>query len=104
MGDSLLRLPAAVRMRNAAALWAELQKSLRAEAAGLTAQAGRELRLNAAELVDFDSSVLSVLLSSARLCGDHGLRLQVLGAPPALRDLARLYGIDEVLWPAPLAA
>jgi phospholipid transport system transporter-binding protein len=104
MGDSLLRLPAQVLLINAAALWADLQKSLRAEAAGLTAQAARELQLNAAELVEFDSSVLSLLLSGARLCAEHGLQLQVRGEPPALRDLARLYGIDELLWPAAVAA
>lgn len=104
MGDSLLRLPAAVLLNNAAAVWAELQNSLRAEAAGLTAQAGRELQLNATELVDFDSSVLSLLLSGARLCAEHGLRLQVLGEPQSLRALARLYGIDELLWPAQVPA
>lgn len=100
MGDSLLRLPATVLMSNAAAVWAELGRSLRAEAAGLTAQAGRELQLNAGELADFDSSVLSLLLSGARLCTEHGLQLRVLGEPAALRELARLYGIDELLWPA----
>lgn len=99
MGDSLLRLPATVLLANAAQLWADLQKSLRAEAAGVTAQAGRELHLNASELTDFDSSVLSVLLSGARLCSEHGLQLKVLGEPAALRDLARLYGVDGLLWP-----
>ena len=98
MGESLLRLPESVRLGNAAACWRDLQHSLRAEAAGVTAQAGRELQLNAASLTDFDSSVLSLLLSGARLCADHGLRLRVLGEPQGLRELARLYGIDEVIW------
>lgn len=104
MGDSLIRLPASVLLANAAAVWAEWQRTLRAEAAGITAEAGRELSVNAAELVDFDSSVLSLLLSAARLCTEHGLRLRVLGAPPQLRELACLYGIDELLWPSALQA
>lgn len=102
MGDSLIRLPASVLLANAAAVWADWQRTLSAEAAGITAQAGRELQVNAAELLDFDSSVLSLLLSAARLCTEHGLRLKVLGAPVKLRELARLYGIDELLWPSEL--
>ncbi len=100
MGDSLIRLPAHVLLANAAALWADWSRSLQAEAASVSAEAGSELQVNAAELVEFDSSVLSLLLGAARLCTEHGLRLRVLGAPDALRDLARLYGIDELLWPA----
>lgn len=102
MADSLIRLPARVRLAQAAAIWREWQRSLLAEAAGVTAQAGRELRVNAAELQDFDSSVLSLLLSTARLCSEHGLRLRVVGAPAKLRELAGLYGIDDLLWPSEL--
>jgi len=101
MGDSLIRLPASVLLANVASVWADWQRSLSAEAAGVTAQAGRELQVNAAELSEFDSSVLSLLLSGARLCAEHGLRLRVQGAPDKLRELAKLYGIDELLWPAP---
>ncbi len=104
MGDTLLRLPAAVQLANASALWREWEAKLRAEAAGVSAQAGREVRLNAAELAAFDSSALSLLLSCARLCRQHGLNLEIHGAPQALRDLARLYGLDELLWPVALPA
>jgi phospholipid transport system transporter-binding protein len=104
MGDSLIRLPATVLLANVAALWADWQRSLKAEAAGVTAQAGRELQVNAAELSQFDTSVLSLLLSASRLCTEHGLTLRVQGAPDKLRQLAKLYGIDELLWPSELAA
>ncbi|WP_164846022.1 STAS domain-containing protein [Inhella crocodyli] len=104
MGDTLLRLPATVQLANASALWREWESKLRAEAAGVSAQAGREVRLNAAELTAFDSSALSLLLSCARLCRQHGLNLEVHSAPPALRDLARLYGLDVLLWPGAVPA
>ncbi len=100
MGESLIRLPACVQLANAATLWLDWERTLRAEAAGITAQAGQELQVNASELQDFDSSALSLLLGAGRLCAEHGLRLRVMGAPTKLRELARLYGIDGLLWPA----
>lgn len=103
-GDAFLRLPATVQLANASALWREWEAKLRAEAAGVSAQAGHEVRINAAELTAFDSSALSLLLSCARLCREHGLQLEIHGAPSALRDLARLYGLDELLWPAAVVA
>ncbi len=104
MGEALLRLPATVQLANASALWREWETKLRAEAACVSAQAGREVRLNAAELQTFDSSALSLLLSCARLCRQHGLALQVHDAPAGLRDLARLYGVEDLLWAPALLA
>ena len=98
--DGLIKSLATVQMGNAGAVWQDWERALRAEAAGVTAQAGSELQVNAAELQAFDSSVLSVLLSGARLCAEHGLKLRTESAPTQLRDLARLYGVDELLWPA----
>ncbi len=99
MGDSLLRLPASVLLAQAAALSRQWQTSLRAEAAGVAAAAGREVQISAAELVNFDSSVLSLLLGCARVCHQHGLALRVQDAPAPLRELAQLYGVDELIWP-----
>lgn len=104
MGDAHLRLPASVLLANASGLWGEWQAKLQAEAAGVGAQAGRAVQLNAAGLTDFDSSALSLLLACARLCRQHGLGLSIHGAPGSLRDLARLYGIDELLWPVDQAS
>ncbi|MBB5203318.1 phospholipid transport system transporter-binding protein [Inhella inkyongensis] len=98
MPESLLRLPANVLLAQAGALWSQWQASLKAEAAGVAAAAGREVQISAAELSDFDSSVLSLLLGCARLCQQHGLALKVHAAPPALEDLARLYGVHELIW------
>ncbi|MBN8504148.1 MAG: STAS domain-containing protein [Burkholderiales bacterium] len=101
--DSQLRLPATVQMSSAGAVWQDLQRCLQAEAASLTAHAGHELPVNLAELQAFDSSALSLLLSSARLCAEHGLKLRIEGAPAKLRELARLYGVEELLWPSAVA-
>jgi len=98
-GESLLRLPAAVLLAQAAALSRQWQASLTAEAAGVAAAAGREVHISAAELVNFDSSVLSLLLGCARVCHQHGLALRVQDAPTPLRELAQLYGVDELIWP-----
>jgi phospholipid transport system transporter-binding protein len=103
-GEAFLRLPATVQLANAAVLWREWEAKLRAEATCVSAQAGQQVGINASELTAFDSSALSLLLSCARLCAQHGLRLEIRDAPAALRDLARLYGLEELLWPAAVPA
>ena len=99
MTGNLLRLPASVRVDAAPAVWASLQSSLRAEAAQISNGAGAELSINAADLQQFDSAVLTLLLSAARLCSELGLRLRVLNVPAKLQELARVYGVAELLWP-----
>lgn len=97
---SALKLPARLRMDGARAAWAQLAPALRAEAAQVLAAAGREVRLSAALLTDFDSSALSLLLSAARQCGEQGAALKLDDAPDKLRELARVYGVADLLWPA----
>ena len=63
------------------------------------AAAGREVRLSAAGLTDFDSSALSLLLSAARQCSEQGATLKLDDAPEKLRELARVYGVSELFWP-----
>ncbi|RTL19811.1 MAG: STAS domain-containing protein [Burkholderiales bacterium] len=100
---SALKLPARLRMDGAHAAWTQLAPALRAEAAQVLAAAGREVRLSAAPLTDFDSSALSLLLSAARQCGEQGAVLRLDDAPHKLRELARVYGVAELIWP-PVAA
>lgn len=95
----MLKLPASIRLSEASGLWRALEAGLRAEAAQVRNAAGASLRLNAAELHDFDSAALTLLLQASRLCGQQGLRLEVHGAPPKLQELARVYGVAELLWP-----
>ncbi|MCV2356207.1 STAS domain-containing protein [Paucibacter sp. B2R-40] len=99
MSAQMLKLPSSVRVDAAPALWSSLQASLRAEAAQVSNGAGAELSINAAELQQFDSVVLTLLLSAARLCADLGLHLRVLNVPAKLQELARVYGVAELLWP-----
>jgi len=95
-----LKLPSRLRTDGARAAWAQMSPALRAEAAQVLAAAGREVRLSAAELTDFDSSALSLLLSAGRQCTEQGATLKLDNAPDKLRELARVYGVAELLWPA----
>ncbi|QPF72555.1 STAS domain-containing protein [Roseateles sp. DAIF2] len=95
----MLKLPASVRLAQATGLWTQLQAGLRAEAAQIGNAAGKTLGLNAGELREFDSSALTLLLQAARLCGQQGLTLQIHNAPAKLQELARVYGVAELLWP-----
>ena len=99
MPVSMLKLPARLRLDDASAVWDSLSASLRAEAAQVRSAAGAQVQINAAELQQFDSSVLSVLLSALRLCEAEGMRLHVKQVPAKLQELARVYGVDELLWP-----
>lgn len=99
-----LKLPQRLRMDGARAAWAQMSPALRAEAAQVLAAAGREVRLSAAGLSDFDSSALSLLLSAARQCREQGAVLKLDDAPDKLRELARVYGVAELLWGSSPAA
>jgi phospholipid transport system transporter-binding protein len=98
-----LKLPARLRMDGAPAVWAQMSPALSAEAAQVMTAAGREVRLSGAALADFDSSALSLLLSAARQCSAQGLTLRLDDAPPKLQELARVYGVSELLWPGVVA-
>lgn len=98
---SALKLPARLRLDDARATWLQLSPALRADAAQVLAAAGRELRLSAQALADFDSAALSVLLSAVRQCTEQGVALKIDGAPEKLRELARVYGVSELLWDQP---
>jgi phospholipid transport system transporter-binding protein len=97
---STLKLPTRLRMDGARAEWAQMSPALRAEAAQVLAAAGREVRLSAAALTDFDSSALSLLLSAARQCSEQGVKLKLDDVPDKLRELARVYGVAELFWSA----
>lgn len=95
----MLKLPESVRLDEAPQLWAHLQAGLKAEAAQVGNAAGKALQLNAGELRHFDSTALTLLLGAARLCSQQGLSLQIHNAPDKLQELARVYGVTELLWP-----
>lgn len=53
--------------------------------------------VEASDLRHFDSSALAVVLDLRRQALAQGRTLELVSAPPRLRELAALYGVDELL-------
>jgi phospholipid transport system transporter-binding protein len=69
-----------------------------AEACSLLQALGDETdRIDASALTAFDTSVLALILEARRRAEQRGKLLVVHGAPPKLLQLARLYGVEELL-------
>ena len=64
---------------------------------GLHAQSGPQVVVDAAALSRFDSAALALLLEFRRESLALGKRFLVRGLPVRLSDLARLYGIIDLL-------
>jgi phospholipid transport system transporter-binding protein len=63
--------------------------------------AGGTLRVDASVLADLDTSALAVLLEGRRQAQARGLGWQLDAAPPKLRQLAGLYGVQDLLLTPP---
>lgn len=88
----MLTLPATVTI-------AEARDAMRALAQSAPRESGAELTLDASALVRFDTSALAVLLECNRIARAGGKRFALVHAPARLVDLARLYGLAELLAP-----
>ena len=66
----------------------------------LEAAAETQVPVDASALTRFDSTALAVCLALRRVAERAGKSLVWQGVPPRLADLAKLYGIAELL-PAP---
>ena len=86
----MLSLPDTLTHALATACLARLQE-------GARTQEGPAVALNAAALRHFDSSALAVLLELRRSCQEQGRVLALEQVPPRLTELARLYGIEDLL-------
>ncbi len=86
----MLRLPDTLVHTTAAATLAELLLAVRAEPSA-------NIGVDATALVRFDSTALAVLLELRRAVLKASKTLVLHGIPSRLSDLARLYGIDELL-------
>jgi phospholipid transport system transporter-binding protein len=53
--------------------------------------------IDAGQLVQFDSSVLSLLLDLGRTAKQDQKNIQIKNAPPRLIQLATLYGVEGVI-------
>jgi phospholipid transport system transporter-binding protein len=90
----MLVLPARLTHEQAGPCSQMLTQALRAHAeTAVVADAG--------PLVQFDSSALAVLLECRREALGLGKSFSVSRLPPRLRELATLYGVDELLPAAP---
>jgi phospholipid transport system transporter-binding protein len=85
----MLRLPDALTQTTAAACLRELGAGLQSEHAAVV--------VDASGLSRFDSTALAVLLSLRRDALRVGKTFAIAGLPQRLGDLARLYGIAELL-------
>lgn len=69
-----------------------------AQANELLRQLGEDTEVvDASELADFDSSAVALLLEARRRAAARGRALRIDGPPAQLVELARLYGVDELL-------
>ncbi len=89
----MLVLPSELTHRQATAC-------LRMLVQGLPSQTGPAVMVDAASLKLFDSSALSVLLEFRRASVALGKGFAIRNLSPRLVDLARLYGVAELLLPA----
>lgn len=86
----MLTLPPTIGLAEAKDVMRPLQKAVASEPADC-------LTLDASGLQQFDSAALAVVLECRRLATSSGRKF-VLHAPPSrLRQLARLYGVAELL-------
>ncbi|OIN91422.1 MAG: hypothetical protein AUJ20_10975 [Comamonadaceae bacterium CG1_02_60_18] len=86
----MLLLPQALTQSSASACLAQLSAQLRA-------QTQAEVVVDALALQQFDSVALAVLLALRRQALAAGKSWSVNGLPTRLADLARLYGLADLL-------
>ena len=68
------------------------------EACALLRDMGQDTDVvDASELKAFDTSAVALLLEAHRRAQARGATFSVRGAPPKLRELAQLYGVEELL-------
>jgi len=89
----VLTLPSDLTHRDAAACLVQSLEQLAAADSVSTS----ELQVDASALQHFDSSALAVLLELRRQAQVRGQSFQVTGMSARLRELAGLYGVDELL-------
>lgn len=86
-----MQLPSRLTMREARAASAALGSGVAA------AVRGTRLVVDASALQELDTAALAVLLQARRDAQARGVELVVQGAPPQLRRIAALYGVEALL-------
>ena len=93
----MLLLPATITLR-------ESRDTLRMLSQALPGEPDTGVVIDASPLQQFDTSALAVLLECQRLARAWGKGFSVRQAPPKLAALAKLYGVDQLLFAADTAA
>ena len=83
-----IAMPARVTMSEVRATLTQLQPLLQAADAPV---------IDASSLHELDSAAVALLLECRRQAAARGLQLQVTGAPTKLSQLAKLYGVADLL-------
>lgn len=91
------QLPAVTALEQTPALMREIDALL------ATAPSGVALQLDASALTEFDTSAIALLLHVQRAAKARGVAFELQGAPAKLRELAELYGVEELLPLGPAA-
>ena len=78
---------------------ADAQNALRMLAQALKREPAATAMIDASGLQQFDSAALALLLECQRLAQASGRAFAVRGVPPKLGQLARLYGVEALLFP-----
>ena len=87
-----MQLPATLTLAQAPQALGSLQAALRARTPG-----PEPVWVDAGALQEFDTSVLAVLMDLQRAALGQGLAFEVRQPPAQLRQLAALYGVDQLL-------
>jgi phospholipid transport system transporter-binding protein len=87
---AMTSLPVSLTLRDAQSVLESLRQSF-------TAESGDVWRIDAAPVAQVDTSALAVLLECARIAAAGKRKLEIVGAPARLSDLAHLYGVDGLL-------
>lgn len=90
-----LQLPASATLADSQMLLSLLGKALAAGAQG--ARATGPVEVDASALQNFDTSTIALLMQARRLAQEAGRSFSVQGVPAKLLELARLYGVEELL-------
>lgn len=85
----LLSLPATLTLQEARATAQQLEQAIAAHPSPVS--------IDASLLMHFDSSALAVLLACQRSAQAAGKLCQLVQAPPKLKALAALYGVEGLL-------
>ena len=90
----MLLLPATLTLR-------ESRDTLRLLSQAVQGEPDAGVVIDASPLQQFDTSALAVLLECQRLAQAWGKGFSVRQAPAKLAALAKLYGVDQLLFAAP---